>query len=59
MRTVKDWLPAWKLKVESDSLMLPLMKDILDFEAESLEEAKFIVNMRFANLFGWIATFKP
>jgi hypothetical protein len=59
MKTVRQLLPGWTEKVSKEPLMLPLVADMLDYEADDENEALFIANLRLANLFGWLATFKP
>lgn len=59
MKKVRELLPAWTEKVSNEPLMLPLVADMLEYEADDVNEALFIVNLRLANLFGWLATFKP
>lgn len=59
MKTVKELLPAWSEKISKDSLLFPLVVDTLEMEADNVNEALFIVNLRIANLFHWLALNKP
>lgn len=59
MKTVRELLPEWAAKVDKEPLMLALVKDMLEYEADDVAEAMFIVSLRLANIFGWVATFKP
>jgi hypothetical protein len=59
MKTVKEFLPAWSEKVSKDTLLFPLVVDTFDTEVDNVNEALFVVNLRIANLFHWLALNKP